>query len=52
MYKGLQKVCLSISHGVTIRLVNKLGEGHDDEIIERKKSLITSLVEVTIHNCL
>ena len=37
---------LLMSHGVTIRLVNKLGEGHDDEVIEWKKSLITSHMNI------
>ena len=47
MYERLQLVYLSMSRGVTIRLVNNLVEGHDDEVIEWKKS---SLMEVTIRN--
>ena len=42
-FEKLQKDGLSMSHGVTIRLVTKLGEGHVAEVLKWKKCLTNFL---------
>ena len=43
MYERLQKVNVTMSHQVTVRLLTKLGKTHDEDVKIWQESLNTSL---------
>ncbi len=48
MYQRLNNLGICVSHNTTLRLLDKLGENFDAEVMEWKKKLEDTLVEQVI----
>ena len=54
MYDRLQKVGLCLSHGGTIKLVDRLGQGYDEKVLQWKaliESTMDSNAVATVVSC-
>ena len=51
MYERLQKVHVTTSHEVMVRLLMKLGEVHDEQVKMWQESLTTALSLDQVHIC-
>ena len=50
VYRRLQKLLLCVSHQHSLRCIDKLGEGYDDEVMEWKRELENDFIsEVAIN---
>ena len=43
VYRRLQKLLLCVSHQHSLRCIDELGEGYDDEVMEWKRELEESV---------
>ena len=50
VYRRLQKLLLCVSHQHSLRCIDELGEGYDDEVMEWKRELENDFIsEVAIY---
>ena len=52
MFTRLQKLGISLSSAGTLRVVDKLGEKHDDEVLKWVKGLLPHVSTTQVYNML